>query len=56
MIITTLIENTQADDKDSLTAEHGLSLHISLTYSKRILQDLDASRNLNTYVHFPADE
>jgi len=42
MIITTLIENTRADDKDSLTAEHGLSLHISFN-KKTILFDTGAS-------------
>jgi len=42
MIITTLIENTQADDNTGLSAEHGLSLHISFD-NKAILFDTGAS-------------
>jgi 7,8-dihydropterin-6-yl-methyl-4-(beta-D-ribofuranosyl)aminobenzene 5'-phosphate synthase len=42
MIITTLIENTQADHKNGLVAEHGLSLHISFD-KKTILFDTGAS-------------
>jgi 7,8-dihydropterin-6-yl-methyl-4-(beta-D-ribofuranosyl)aminobenzene 5'-phosphate synthase len=42
MIITTLIENTQADHKNGLAAEHGLSLHISFD-KKVILFDTGAS-------------
>lgn len=46
MIITTLIENTQADHKNGLVAEHGLSLHISFD-KKAILFDTGASASFS---------
>jgi 7,8-dihydropterin-6-yl-methyl-4-(beta-D-ribofuranosyl)aminobenzene 5'-phosphate synthase len=51
MQITTLIENTQSESKDVLTAEHGLSLHISFNKTT-ILFDTGSSdafsRNADT--------
>jgi len=40
--ITTVIENTLTDDSNGLTAEHGLSLHISVN-RKTVLFDTRAS-------------
>jgi 7,8-dihydropterin-6-yl-methyl-4-(beta-D-ribofuranosyl)aminobenzene 5'-phosphate synthase len=46
MIITTLIEDTQADQKNDLVAEHGLSLHISFD-KKAILFDTGVSNSFS---------